>query len=66
MTSTTPDISRIGTVDEFGLVTALDVLGRLHESGWDILDTEGNVVHQDVASDRDAEWLARSVWEDAR
>ena len=62
-----PAVEKIGTVDEFGLVTALDILGRLHEGGvWDILDADGDVVHKDVASDRDAEWLAKEVWKDAR
>ena len=66
-----PAVEKIGTVDEFGLVTALDILGRLHEGPggfgvWDILDADGNVVHEGVASDRDAEWLAKSIWKDAR
>lgn len=46
--------------------SALQKLGELYrnEQGlgvWRIRDLDGNVVHEDVGSDHDAEWLANSA-----
>ena len=46
--------------------TALDTYGELRrdEEGhevWRIRDREGNIVHDNIASDHDAAWLATRI-----